>query len=837
TDAETYAYDNENRWIKRTKANGRVYERAMMCCGPLWTKDEDGVTTSYSYNSARQLVETIRSATETTPETIISYTRDALGKILTLREDIGSMTALESREYDMIERLVKETDILGRINTHDYSTDGLTETVTTPTRATLVTKRHIDGTILEETGTGTRHLIHNVEATNEGIRTTTTTVDDEGNRIMLLRITADGFGQTVKEEVPNKSGNWIITIHSYNEKGQETQRTEGTLAPILFEYDSMGHLVRQTVKLEEVPTPINSRVTEWTATYTVRDDGVYWKVTTIFYTPQGTPFETSLWKLETLSDPVLARKDITIDVRGNETIVWTEYGTNTKRIEKKRKPDSITNEEQVFIDGMLCSFKDTIGLCSKYSYNFHERGKRVIHIDARGNTNIVEQDIAGRTVKSTDGQGNIISIDYDLATGKTSLVTDAVENTYHCIYDIRGRIVVEYGTGIQPTRYSYDEADHLVCLCTFRVSEELITDDPSDRSDGDTTRWEYDPVTGLLLKKIYPDGSSEVYDYDVMNRLELVMNGRSTLMTKTYSPLTGELLSLVCKDGGTTNTPSISYTYNHLGMVTSVADGAGIRTFSYNDYAELSGETTQGLVACNLEYTYDTLGRSFGYSLTKDGTQVQNITWDYDDKGRFNSISMNGIEVPFVYGYNLIHGLLETLSYPNTMKRWYTYEEHRNFVTKIDYLRHGSQNYPAKVDYAYDVLGRPISKKDYFNSPSPDLSHDYAYNGRNELIADSMSRGGTYEYSYDNIGNRIIAQIGTAASVISYDSNQLNQYTSIIENSTPPFVPTYDGDGNQTKIKTTSGDWIVTYNTLNQAIRFEQGVKRIECIYDYLNRR
>lgn len=86
TDASSYEYDVENRWVKRTRANGRVYERMMTCCGPLWEKDENGVTTSYSYNTARQLTETIRSAiadgeTMITPETITSYTRDALGKI------------------------------------------------------------------------------------------------------------------------------------------------------------------------------------------------------------------------------------------------------------------------------------------------------------------------------------------------------------------------------------------------------------------------------------------------------------------------------------------------------------------------------------------------------------------------------------------------------------------------------------------------------------------------------------------------------------------------------------------------------------------------------------
>ena len=44
--------------------------------------------------------------------------------------------------------------------------------------------------------------------------------------------------------------------------------------------------------------------------------------------------------------------------------------------------------------------------------------------------------------------------------------------------------------------------------------------------------------------------------------------------------------------------------------------------------------------------------------------------------------------------------------------------------------------------YAYDALGRPTEKKDYFNTPAPDLTHSYSYNGRGELAADAMSRGG-----------------------------------------------------------------------------------------------
>lgn len=65
-----------------------------MCDGrQLWGIDEDGVRTDYAYDTARQLVEITRSAvtdgeTVITPETIISYTRDAAGRVLSTRHRI-----------------------------------------------------------------------------------------------------------------------------------------------------------------------------------------------------------------------------------------------------------------------------------------------------------------------------------------------------------------------------------------------------------------------------------------------------------------------------------------------------------------------------------------------------------------------------------------------------------------------------------------------------------------------------------------------------------------------------------------------------------------------------
>ena len=84
---------------------------------------------------------------------------------------------------------------------------------------------------------------------------------------------------------------------------------------------------------------------------------------------------------------------------------------------------------------------------------------------------------------------------------------------------------------------------------------------------------------------------------------------------------------------------------------------------------------------------------------------------------------------------------------------------------------------------------------------------------------------------------RSTSREGSGASAAAYTANSLNQYTAITREEEAPFAPGYDADGNQTKIQTSTGEWEVSYNALNQAARFIQGNRRVECRYDYLNRR
>ncbi|WP_343020265.1 RHS repeat-associated core domain-containing protein [Akkermansia muciniphila] len=845
TDTADYEYDRENRWVKRTRGNGRVTEREMMCCGPLWEKDEDGIMTTYSYNTARQLVEVSRSEvadgeTVVTPETIVSYKRDAFGRILQTRRDVGPMTTTESKVYDLLGQLVQETDVLGRSSTRAYSADGLTETVTTPTGATLVTIRHADGTVLEQSGTGQRHLLYRTEYSAEGVVRSTLLPRAEGEPELVEQNVTDGRGNMVRVSRANANGGLVHDRRVFDLNNRLLRQQVDGMAPLLYDYDPFGNIVKTTLKLAENPTPANSLVTEYAYARRQREDGVYRVTTVTRCNSQGTTYAESTAELVSFLSSSLAGKNISTDPRGNETLQWTEYTAPARRTVKTQSPASSVIAETVVIDGYTVSRKDHAGVLTASSRVYTASGNTETYTDARGNAAVTVFDIAGRETARTDAAGNTTTIQYDPSTASPSCVTDALGNTACYAYDPRGRKTAEYGTALQPSVFAYDDADRLVSLMTFRVPGETIAADPRERTDGDMTAWSYDDASGLMTAKTYADGHGESYSYDDWNRLAVkrqarTVDGQETPLATSYAydPQTGNLVSVMHNDA----TPSLNYVYNHLNLLTQVADDSGTRTLAYNQYNEAESETTAGLAASALNYLRDGLGRPSGYSLHYGEGIVQQTAWEYDGCGRLSTVSLNNGADPFVYGYHAVNGLLETLDYPNTLRRWYTREEKRDLLTRIDYLRPGSANYPAKTDYAYDALGRPTEKKDYFNTPAPDLTHSYSYNGRSELAADAMSRGGTYSYAYDNIGNRVTSREGSGASAEAYTANNLNQYTAITREEGASFAPAYDADGNQTKIQTSTGEWEVFYNALNQAARFIQGNRRVECRYDYLNRR
>ena len=827
--SEDYEYDNEQRLVKTTKGNGRTSTTEWMCCGPLRETDEDGITTSYGYNTAKQLVETIRSATETTPETITSYMKDAAGRTIATRRDIGAMTTTESMEYDDQGRVVSSTDILGRVTRKEYSDDGLTTTVATPAGATLVTRTYYDGTTTLQGGTGQREMETQLELTGEGILTTTLS-----KGVVLSRSLENGFGQTIRQEQPNTKEDFIVTSNTYNDKGQLIRSQTENLVPTITEYNELGQAMKKTVLLDELhpDNPAKNRITEHSSCYRFREDGVYQVQASTTYNADGLPLTQTTENMVSQLDLLLESKTISTDVYGQQSVEWTEYTAPTKRTRFSRIPTSDITAEILVVDGFMVSQTNHAGVHSSQERSYTSTGMVLKQTDARDNVATIETDLAGRPVKTTDSAGNVTTTSYSPCCDNPACITDALGGTVCYSYDIRGRKTAEYGIAIQPACFAYDEADHMVALTTFRSNEGDIATDPSGRTEGDTTTWLCDEATGLELKKTYADGSCVSKTYDDLNRLETLTKARGIVTSYIYAPLTGELVSISHSD----QTIPWLYSYNHLGQVVSLSDASGIREFSYDSYGRMIQDTSFGGVESCIQEQYDALGRSEGYRLMVGTRTVQHSHLDYDQQGGMIGMNLEGLASSFTWEYDPASGFLNHLTYPNGMVRQHTYHPTLNIVTAIGYRKGVDGELAAGHEYDYDALGRPIQRRDSWDVATPAALRDFTYNGRSELVEDRLSRGGCFSYRYDNIGNRKTAR--ELEEEVSYDANCLNQYADITRN-TEPFIPTYDADGNQTRIMTSTGIWEVSYDANDRPVIFtqEDGRTVITCSYDYQGRR
>ena len=827
--SEDYEYDDEQRLVKTTKGNGRVSTTEWMCCGPLRETDEDGITTSYGYNTAKQLVETIRSATETTPEMITSYSYDAAGRTIAVRRDVGPMTTTERTEYDDQGRVVSSIDLLGRTTRTEYGEDGLTTTVTTPAGATLVTRTYYDGTTTLQGGTGQREMETQLELTEEGILTTTLS-----KGVVLSRSLENGFGQTVRQEQPNTKGGFIVTSNTYNDKGQLIRSQTENLAPTITEYNQLGQAMKKTVLLDELhpDNPAKNRITEHSSCYRFREDGVCQVQTSTTYNADGLPLTQITENMVSLLDPLLESKTISTDVYGQQSVEWTEYTAPTRRTRFSRIPTSNMVAESLVVDGFTVSQTDHSGIRSSQTRSYASTGMVLKQTDSRGNAATTETDLAGRPVKTTDSAGNVTTTSYSPCCDNPACIIDALGGTVCYSYDIRGRKTAKYGTATQPACFAYDEADHMVSLTTFRADEGDITSDPCGRTDGDTTAWLHDEATGLELKKTYADGSCVSKTYDTLNRLETLTKARGITTTYAYAPLTGELVSVSHSDG----TPGWEFSCNHLGQMTSVRDASGIRELSYDAYGRIIQDTSFGTVESSIQEQYDVLGRSEGYRLMVGTRTVQHSHLDYDSKGAIIGMNLEGLEYPFTWQYDPTSGFLNYLTYPNGMARCNTYHPRLNLVTAIGYRKGANGESAGRHEYDYDALGRPIQRRDSWDVATPATTRNFTHNSRSELVEDRISRGRSFIYSYDNIGNR--KTVRELEEEVSYDANCLNQYAEIAGRE-EHFTPVYDADGNQTRIRTSTGIWEISYDANDRPIVFtsQDGRTTITCGYDYRGRR
>jgi len=514
-------------------------------------------------------------------------------------------------------------------------------------------------------------------------------------------------------------------------------------------------------------------------------------------------------------------------------------------------PDSTVAAVSVAVNGLVESATSKTGLTTAYEYD--GLGRRTGVTDPRAGASITHYNSLGQVDCTEDAAGNQTAYAYSADTGRQVTVADALGNTTFSAYNSRGEVTHTWGTATYPVAYTHDEFGRMTGMHTFRNGTGWGAPPwPADPGDGDATTWVYDEATGLLAEKVYADGKGTSYTYDAAGRLATrtwarTDDGQPLVTTYVYDQATGELLEVDYSD----NTGDIVYTYTRAAQIETVADAAGIRTFTYTPTLQAEFEAIEFDLPgqppqdhdCVITRSYDDLGRDTGFifeTLRRHNAE-HGVQYGYDDFGRFASVTTGRggrDERQFSFSYLQDADLLATTTYPNGLTATRTYEPQRNLLTVVENSVDGST--VSRYGYENDAAGRRTAMLMSGSAFEQSSFFAYGYNTRSELTearrylgtdAGNLGNpvtGQQFVYQFDNIGNR--ETYSANGDTTQYTTNSLNQYTQT-EDPNETFL--YDDDGNMIQ----DGTFTYSWNAENRLTDVSNLETWVQFTYDYRGRR
>jgi RHS repeat-associated protein len=405
------------------------------------------------------------------------------------------------------------------------------------------------------------------------------------------------------------------------------------------------------------------------------------------------------------------------------------------------------------------------------------------------------------------------------------------------------------------TSYTYDALGDLTSTTTPTGGLTSYTYDPDqlklsvEDPDDNTTSYTYN-ADSELTKTTLPDSTTRTSTYDADGNVLTQTNGNDQTTTYTYTPLDqvetktdplsretsytydldGNLATIADPEGRTTTygynnedertsigysdgvTPNVTYAYNSDGLVTSMTDGTGTTTYSYDGLDRLTSETNGD-------------SQEVGYGYNAD-YQVTTITYpnghavdqSYDDDGRMDSVSdWLGNTTGFAYDPD---SNLQTTSFPTGTDDTDTYSyNHADQLTGVT-MTQGTTTL-ASISDSLDAAGL-ITERDQTGLPGTadttytytaddqlatagsngygyDSDYDptqidnetgYSYDDANELTASPTST-----YGYDDLGERTSATDTGSDATTGYGYDQAGELTTVTPPLGDPTTYAYDGTG------------------------------------------
>ena len=607
-DSEEYSYDERNRLLSY--------------------KDKSGVVTEYEYGK----------------------------RSLKISNDIGTYTY----DYDILGRVVLETDMLGNTKKYEYNELGKVSKIKTGEKETVYIY-HKGGLLHKKMYPDKRYEVFSY----------------------------DKVGNLINRE--NEKGDYIL--FNYDRLNRITKIKNSFLQEQSFEYDAMGNVIKETDALGNSTSYTYSpggKLTSVLDSMGNRTEYGYDKAGRLstVYRHEGSKELLSCIEAEERKHSLKEISKIG-EIYGKE-ISASLKEANVPRITRYKRNlmgdvECIINalgEEEYFsydLLGRVILKKDRDGYETRYSYTKAGDIKSILYGD--GYEAEYEYDSLGKLSYVKDALG-VIRIEND-KLGRTTRVIDYDGKEVRYEYGKEGeRLRTVYPDG-KSVDYGYDENLRLV---------NLISGDKE-------IKYSYDKE-GRLIRKDMPDEISSLYEYDERGllsslchtkggkKLEEYLYGYDLLGNETKTVRKRDVNSKGIKEDKNKekiihklweDSSTFNYEYDSLSRLIAVKRGEKeVCRYAYDAFGNRSKMKKDGM---EVAYTYDALDR-----LVKTSGLYENKTYEYDKRGNLIGVMNRGKKIK-AYEYGASGRL--SLSYSNSGNvRSYGYDGMGN---RIGFREYGSE--------------------------------------------------------------------------------------------------------------------------------------------------
>lgn len=685
-----------------TDPGGRVYTLTWTSGHITQLKDGAGRTVSYSYDASNDLTDVLGVGTTRSPSVlnddhmVFAYntTTHLMTSMRTPKNYGGAAGAVTAMTYDSAERVLTQTDAVGRVTTFNYgpsSTPSLLagQTLVTDPSGHKALYSYANGLLTSQTkGYGTSAAAttsYTYDPVSLGVSTES---DPNGN---LLTFSYDDHGNRSS----SSDADGRTTNYSYDAADDLTEVVDPTGVATVNAYDQAGHITVGT-GVTNTGAYTWGDLTSRTVTLT---NNIVESVTGNF---GPAPTRTVNYYYDTVADP--GDRTRAVDP-GNFTTTMTydsvgDLTSSTDPLSRKtlhgydtaRGWLTSTVAPSGTAAGVLATCVPPAAGCTTFAHDLY--GNTTITTDPLGHTRKASFDADGNQTSGTDGNGKTTTYTIDAAAQPTT-ITQPDATTIVTTYNGDGSVATVKDAAANTTTYGYDGQ-------------------------------------GRRTSATNPDSRTTSTGYDAAGHVTSSVDAAGATTTSTVDPA-GQVTAISYSDGVTPNITAISYDAD--GRRTAMTDGTGTSSWTYDTFGEVVSSVNGAGAAAG--YTYDSRGdeTSITYPDTKKVTDA------YDNAGQLASVKDAAANTTTV-GYDA-DGNNATISYANGTKvtNGYNTADQQTATT----LTSGSTTLGA-LGYGRDSNGQLTSR-----TPSgaiPGTAQTYTYTALEQLKTDSAG-----SFGYDAADN------------------------------------------------------------------------------------